>query len=295
MSLTVPGTSATREGLRDCVAQIQCFVPGKHHTISAGLFASLLESDLSPVQEWAATEKAFVMIQWGLGPRAPPRFLTRFVVTQDSGPYIRFTTGLERERRLDAYTRKLESVASAQRSSTMLTSDVDTSQHGPDSRHGWESSVDRRHTTGLEPYGDSIPSEAQDFPIILPENCDSRPLPVGSPHTDRSMSQSGILLTGQVPTPRATPPPPDINPPPHGQQARNVAVNQQLLDETLYREWRDAEITFQQTGDMTEAQKLLPPSMDGARTVGPTGSPWVWSSDFLRWYWVDRNGQRWWS
>lgn len=74
-----------------------------------------------------------------------------------------------------------------------------------------------------------------------------------------------------------------------------VAVNQQILDEVLYREQKNAELQFQLTGNMSGYQALLPPSMDGARSLGPTGSPWVWSLDVRRWYWVDRLGQIWWQ
>lgn len=258
------------------MVESECFAPGEHDSVSAGLLASVFELELEPVRQWARSGQKFVRMSWGPGHGAIARFRTRLVVTEDTGAYVRFTHGLEMELDLYRYVGNMERPRAP------------NAVYIPSSNH--EVDMDkllldpRRHET--------VPPVKEHTSLHPPSGiCDSHCQPKWLSHTisptQFSSSSNQPLMANQHPQPS----------PEHELSDDNqlgVAVNRQLLDEMLYRERREAELEFRNNGDMTAARALLPPSMDGAHSRSESGSPWLWNEDVRRWYWVDKNWRVWW-
>lgn len=233
---------------------------------------------------------------WGIGHKAAPQFQTALLLTEDAGGHVRFTHGLDMESQLDEYIRKLTVPRTVP---VRYTTELDLDMDEPSSTYDWGICQEEGNICDDREYipqrlGSERAGHIADHPSTLRptthtcDNCspswssettsaedrgyDSS---LGTPYTTREAAFSPGAYDGD-------------------EEWEDVEVNRQILDETLHRDWRDAELSFQTSGDMTAARALLPPSMNGAQTLGPSGSPWVLDQDVQRWYWVDKDGQAWW-
>lgn len=265
--------------------------------------------DLYTVIQWARACRRFVTMSWGFG-SGPTRFHTTLCLTDNPGAHIKFTHGLEMELQLEKYARSVDESREARQAITGVST-PEKEEVYTDSNTGWgQDTVDTCTRSELgqacldrSQQVDTEQNVAHD-PAHQPSRaCDNyRPPEVDyRPHYGRPECWSHRVPA--LPQSHQSASETSVEPPPHvstyngniaDDRSAAVQLNQQILEEVLFREKRDAELQFQINGDMTAYRALLPPSMDGARTVGLSGSAWVWSNDVERWYWTDRYGQTWW-
>lgn len=266
--------------------------------MSSGLFASVFKLCVYAVIQWARARQRFIRMSWGVG-RGPSRFHTTLCLTDDTGVFVRFTHGLEMEIQLDVFARTLDQSTDARQETP--------GESPPEKRNVLEDTNTGTRKGHLDTY--------QCFPVNHNAPIPSRQLDIGQivahdTSYPACIARNNYSRTNQLSngSPSFTPAPEltseasvETTPDPSAydgmdtdDQCVTVQINRQLLDEVLSRERRDAQLQFRIKGDMTAYRALLPPSMDGARSLGESGSPWVWSSDVRRWYWTDRNGQIWW-
>lgn len=265
--------------------------------------------DLYTVIQWARARRRFVRMSWGFG-SGPTRFHTTVCLTDEPGAHIKFTHGLEMELRLETYARSVDESREARQAITGVSTPGKEEGY-TDSNTSWgqdtvdtctrpaldQPCLDRSQQVDTEqdvahdsahrpgrPCDNYGPPEVDSCPHYHRPECWSYRVPA-LPQSHRSSSETSVEPTPHFPT---------YNGNIADDRSAAVQLNQQILDEVLNRERRDAELQFQINGDMTAYRALLPLSMDGSRRLELSGSAWVWSNDVERWYWTDRYGQTWW-
>lgn len=270
VALSLCGTGISRGGLHNYHVEVECYAPGKTHTISVNLLASSVGVDSELLRQCVKGHRLFVNMRWGIGLGAKARFQTSLLLTQDTQPYIKFTSGLEKELELEKYAQSLESPSVHVRE---LVASGQNINQGGGSVNTRESSLSRQTILDC-----AQPLAATKGTPAISEISDNETAPGGSPSQPAldisTPSECEEIITDE--------------------EWANIQVKREEHDNRLYEERKAAELLHLTTGDMGGLQSLIPPSMEDAQTSGPQGTPWVWSRELQTWHWMDRYGRTWW-
>ncbi|OIW25306.1 hypothetical protein CONLIGDRAFT_88831 [Coniochaeta ligniaria NRRL 30616] len=280
-AVAVWGTNLSRTGIRDCQVRSQCYAPGDHHSMSVGLFASLLEQDFDDIRRWATTGQYFVHMSWGFGRGAKPRFETRLILTDDAGAHVRFTHALEQELRLDQYMNNMAKFQGLPQSTDLDEADVEQGAGHLSKEARWKDYTEkviasaRRMQLDRRSRNHVLPVQDHDTDRLPTKICD-----VASQHNgplSPSASTLSVLDGSEVDSYQPEDGSYQSEDEPHPQangshepedDCLDIELRRQLLDEIRYREMADTELQSREVGDTSACPTLYLPSADEVQDPG---------------------------